>query len=145
MLQPTPGYVSTTRPATLARWLWCVAALIVAIIPPLNDAQWQAEFAGYQRIPEYQQLNRGMTLAGFKAIFFWEYIHRVLGRVIGLAFALPLIWFAVKRRDRLVDGQLGPVGAHRREPHPPRGPSDDCARDPLRDRVDRARSQRAVA
>ncbi len=123
MLQPTPGYVSTARPATLARWLWCVAALIVAmvvvggitrltesglsitqwkpisgIIPPLNDAQWQAEFAGYQRIPEYQQLNRGMTLAGFKAIFFWEYIHRVLGRVIGLAFALPLLWFVVKRR-----------------------------------------------
>ncbi|MBN8846711.1 MULTISPECIES: COX15/CtaA family protein [unclassified Sphingomonas] len=123
MLQPTPGYVSTARPATLARWLWCVAALIVAmvvvggitrltesglsitqwkpisgIIPPLNQAQWQAEFANYQKIPEYQQLNRGMTLAGFKAIYFWEYIHRVLGRLIGLAFALPLVWFAVRRR-----------------------------------------------
>jgi cytochrome c oxidase assembly protein subunit 15 len=123
MLQPTPGYVSTARPATLARWLRFVAALIVAmvvvggitrltesglsitqwkpisgIIPPLNEAQWQAEFANYQKIPEYQQINSGMTLAGFKAIYFWEYIHRVLGRVIGLAFALPLIWFAVKRR-----------------------------------------------
>ncbi|QKS00051.1 heme A synthase [Sphingomonas sp. CL5.1] len=123
MLHPTPGYVSTARPATLARWLWCVAALIVAmvvvggitrltesglsitqwkpisgVIPPLNQAQWQAEFANYQKIPEYQQLNRGMTLAGFKAIYFWEYIHRVLGRLIGLAFALPLVWFAVKRR-----------------------------------------------
>lgn len=123
MLQATPGYVSTARPAALARWLWCVAALIVAmvvvggitrltesglsitqwkpisgIIPPLNHAQWQAEFANYQKIPEYQQLNSHMTLAGFKAIFFWEYIHRVLGRIIGLAFALPLIWFAVKRR-----------------------------------------------
>ncbi|MFW2853536.1 COX15/CtaA family protein [Sphingomonas sp. TX0543] len=123
MLQPTPGYVSTARPAALARWLWCVAALIVAmvvvggitrltesglsitqwkpisgIIPPLNDAQWQAEFSNYQKIPEYQQLNKGMTIAGFKAIFFWEYIHRVLGRVIGLAFALPLIWFAFRRQ-----------------------------------------------
>ncbi len=71
---------------------------ISGIVPPLNDAQWQAEFANYQRIPEYQELNRGMTLAGFKAIFFWEYVHRLLGRVIGLAFALPLIWFAVRRR-----------------------------------------------
>ncbi len=123
MLQPSPGFSVTTRPAAIARWLHIVAALIVAmvvvggitrltesglsitqwkpisgVIPPLNEAQWQAEFANYQRIPEYQELNRGMTLAGFKAIFFWEYVHRLLGRVIGLAFALPLIWFAVTRR-----------------------------------------------
>lgn len=107
----------------MARWLYVVAALIVlmvavggitrltesglsitqwkpisGIIPPLNDAQWQAEFANYQRIPEYQQINHGMTLAGFKAIFFWEYVHRLLGRIIGLTFALPLLWFAVKRQ-----------------------------------------------
>lgn len=123
MLQASSGYSVSARPATIARWLYMVAALIVAmvivggitrltesglsitqwkpisgIVPPLNDAQWQAEFANYQRIPEYQELNRGMTLAGFKAIFFWEYVHRLLGRVIGLAFALPLIWFAVRRR-----------------------------------------------
>lgn len=123
MLQVTPGFSTTARPLAVARWLYAVAALIVAmvvvggitrltesglsitewkpisgIIPPLTTAQWQAEFANYQRIPEYQQLNRGMTLDGFKAIFFWEYLHRVLGRVIGLAFALPLIWFAVRRR-----------------------------------------------
>ena len=123
MLQPSPGFSVTRRPASLARWLYMVAALIVAmvivggitrltesglsitqwkpisgIIPPLNDAQWQAEFAGYRRIPEYQQLNRGMTLDGFKAIFFWEYLHRLLGRVIGLAFALPLVWFALRRQ-----------------------------------------------
>ncbi|UZK66128.1 COX15/CtaA family protein [Sphingomonas sp. M1-B02] len=67
-------------------------------IPPLNDAQWQAEFDNYKRIPEYTQLNQGMTLAGFKSIFFWEYLHRLLGRVIGLAFAVPLLWFAVKRQ-----------------------------------------------
>jgi len=123
MLQATPGYSTTARPLAIARWLYAVAVLIVAmvvvggitrltesglsitewkpisgIVPPLTDAQWQAEFANYQRIPEYQQLNRGMTLDGFKAIFFWEYLHRVLGRVIGMAFALPLIWFALRRR-----------------------------------------------
>ena len=114
---------STARPRALATWLYFVAALIVlmvviggitrltesglsitqwkpisGIIPPLDDAQWQAEFANYKRIPEYQQLNQGMTLAGFKAIFFWEYFHRLLGRLIGLAFAVPLIWFAVRRQ-----------------------------------------------
>ncbi|RYE01721.1 MAG: heme A synthase [Sphingomonadales bacterium] len=71
---------------------------ISGIIPPLTDAQWQAEFANYQKIPEYQQLNQGMTLAGFQAIFFWEYIHRLLGRLIGLAFAVPLFWFWFKHQ-----------------------------------------------
>jgi cytochrome c oxidase assembly protein subunit 15 len=123
MLQASPGFSVTARPRALARWLYAVAALIVAmvvvggitrltesglsitqwkpisgIVPPLTTAQWQAEFANYRRIPEYQQLNRGMTLAGFQAIFFWEYLHRLLGRVIGMAFALPLIWFAAKRQ-----------------------------------------------
>ena len=112
-----------SRPRALAIWLFAVAGLIVAMvivggitrltesglsitewkpisgaIPPLTDAAWQAEFANYKRIPEYTQINRGMTLAGFKHIFFWEYSHRLLGRLIGLAFALPLLWFAVKRR-----------------------------------------------
>ncbi len=123
MLQISPAFATTTRPMTVARWLFVVAALIVAmvvvggitrltesglsitqwkpisgIIPPLNDAQWQAEFARYRLIPEYAAFNRGMTLGGFKAIFFWEYAHRVLGRIIGVAFALPLLWFAVRRR-----------------------------------------------
>jgi cytochrome c oxidase assembly protein subunit 15 len=66
-------------------------------IPPLTQAQWEHAFALYRQIPEYQQINRGMTLAEFKNIFFWEYLHRLLGRVIGLAFALPLLWFAVRR------------------------------------------------
>jgi heme a synthase len=72
---------------------------ISGIIPPLNDAEWQAEFAAYQQIPEYQEINRvkGMGLAEFKQIYFWEYLHRVLGRLIGLAFAVPLLWFALKR------------------------------------------------
>lgn len=123
MLKPSPGFRVSARPLALARWLYAVAALIVlmvavggitrltesglsitqwkpltGIIPPLNDAQWQAEFANYQKIPEYQQINTGMTLSGFKAIFFWEYVHRLLGRVIGLAFALPLLWFAIRRQ-----------------------------------------------
>jgi cytochrome c oxidase assembly protein subunit 15 len=121
MLRP-PLDPPTARPAALVRWLYVVAALIVAMvvvggitrltesglsitewkpvtgtIPPLTEAQWAAEFAKYQQIPEYQQLNRGMTLVAFKGIFFWEYLHRLLGRVIGLAFALPLLWFWVKK------------------------------------------------
>jgi cytochrome c oxidase assembly protein subunit 15 len=121
MLQATPLPL-TARPRAIANWLLFVAAMIVAmvviggitrltesglsitewkpisgIIPPLTDAQWQAEFANYQRIPEYRQINRGMTLDGFKAIFFWEYLHRLWGRLIGLAYALPLLYFAVRR------------------------------------------------
>ncbi len=122
MLQPSAAFIKV-RPRAVAIWLYAVAAMIVGIvvvggitrltnsglsitewkpitgiIPPLNAAQWQAEFANYQRIPEYTQLNSGMTLDGFKAIFFWEYLHRVLARTIGLAFAVPLIWFAVRKR-----------------------------------------------
>lgn len=114
---------SPARLRAVAYWLFLVAALIVlmvviggitrltesglsitqwkpisGIVPPLNDADWQAEFTNYKRIPEYQQLNQGMTLAGFKAIFFWEYFHRLLGRLIGLAFAVPLVWFAIRRQ-----------------------------------------------
>mgnify|MGYP003916069445 CR=1 FL=1 len=123
MLQPSTAFLSPARPRAVATWLFIVAAMIVGIvvvggitrltnsglsitewkpltgiIPPLNPAQWQAEFANYQRIPEYQQLNRDMTLAGFKAIFFWEYLHRALARTIGMAFALPLVWFWVRKR-----------------------------------------------
>ncbi len=118
MLQPSPQFMTGARPLAIARWLWGVAALIVAMvvvggitrltesglsitewkpltgaIPPLTQAQWEHAFALYKRIPEYQAFNQGMTLTGFKAIFFWEYLHRLLGRVIGLAFALPLAWF----------------------------------------------------
>ncbi len=123
MLQPSAAFLSRARPRSVARWLFAVAGLIVAmvviggitrltesglsittwkpisgIVPPLTDADWQAEFANYRKIPEYAAFNQGMTLAGFKGIFFWEYLHRVLGRIIGLAFALPLLWFAVRRQ-----------------------------------------------
>ena len=123
MLQPSSAFSSTARPRAVAIWLFVVAALVVGIvvvggitrltdsglsitewkpltgaIPPLTDAQWQAEFANYRRIPQYAQYNRGMTLGGFQAIFFWEYLHRFLGRFIGMAFLLPAIWSAVRRR-----------------------------------------------
>ena len=65
---------------------------IHGVIPPLSDADWQDEFAKYQQIPEYQQLNQGMTLDAFKGIFWWEWAHRLLGRLIGVAVLAPLIF-----------------------------------------------------
>ncbi|HSJ77397.1 MAG TPA: COX15/CtaA family protein [Erythrobacter sp.] len=116
--------VSRTRPLALARWLEIVAALVVLIVlvggitrltesglsitewnvvsgilPPLTEAAWQAEFAKYQLTAEYRIESgpAGMDLAAFKFIFFWEWFHRILGRVIGLAFLLPMIVFALRR------------------------------------------------
>lgn len=72
---------------------------ITGALPPLTEAQWQAEFAAYQRIPQYTEVNgpAGMTLEGFKHIYFWEWFHRLIGRVIGLAYAIPLAWFWLRR------------------------------------------------
>jgi cytochrome c oxidase assembly protein subunit 15 len=70
---------------------------VSGVVPPLTEEAWQAEFDAYRATPEYQKINRGMSLADFKDIYFWEYVHRLLGRFIGLAFALPLLWFAWKR------------------------------------------------
>ncbi len=110
------------RPRAISNWLLWVAALVFLMvvvggitrltesglsmvrwepvsgaIPPLNAEQWQAEFAAYQASPQYQQINRGMTLEAFKDIYFWEYLHRLIGRLIGAAFALPLAWFAWRK------------------------------------------------
>ena len=71
---------------------------IIGAVPPLSDAEWQEAFAKYQRTPEYRQINTAMTLAEFKGIFWWEYAHRLLGRVIGVVFLVPLVWFAAQRR-----------------------------------------------
>jgi cytochrome c oxidase assembly protein subunit 15 len=71
---------------------------LVGILPPLGEAEWQRTFELYQATPEYQKINRGMTLAEFKGIFFWEYVHRVWGRLIGVVFAVPFLWFLVRRR-----------------------------------------------
>jgi cytochrome c oxidase assembly protein subunit 15 len=99
-------------------WLYAVAALVLVMVlvggatrltesglsitewrpvtgalPPLSEGQWQAEFQKYQAIPQYRELNRGMSLAEFKTIFWWEWAHRSLGRLIGVAFLLPFLWF----------------------------------------------------
>lgn len=71
---------------------------ISGVIPPLNDAAWQAEFDHYKQIPQYSVDNPNMTLAGFKAIFWPEWTHRLLGRVIGLVFFVPFIVFLFQRR-----------------------------------------------
>jgi len=71
---------------------------IVGTIPPLDEVQWQETFARYQQTPEYVQVNRGMTLDQFKGIFWWEYAHRLLGRLIGVVFFVPLAWFALRGR-----------------------------------------------
>ena len=113
---------ATSRPAAISTWLFLVALLVFAMvvvggitritesglsmvrwepisgtISPLNEAQWEAEFNHYRASPQYREVNRGMSLDQFKSIFFWEYVHRLLGRLIGLAFALPLLWFWWKR------------------------------------------------
>ncbi len=76
---------------------------IMGAIPPLNEVQWQDAFAKYQHIPQYTIENRGMTLEGFKGIFWWEWIHRFLGRLLGVAFFVPFVWFAatgaIRKRD----------------------------------------------
>jgi cytochrome c oxidase assembly protein subunit 15 len=110
------------RPLALSNWLFAVAGLILLMVvvggitrltesglsivhwqpisgtlPPIGEAAWKAEFNAYRQTPQYELLNHGMTLSEFKDIFFWEYVHRLLGRLIGLAFAIPLAWFAWRR------------------------------------------------
>ncbi len=112
------------RPEAIARWLLGMAAMVILMVvvggitrltesglsitewkpltgalPPLNEADWLREFDLYRQSPQfrYQSGPAGMDLAAFKFIFFWEWFHRLLGRLIGLAFALPLAWFWVRR------------------------------------------------
>src|SRR6266480_6995329 len=110
--QQTP-YISAVR-----WWLLAVAALIALMVlvggatrltesglsivewkpvagtlPPLNEAQWVQAFEGYKAIPQYRELNAGMSLAEFKTIFWWEWSHRLLGRAIGAVYLLPFLYF----------------------------------------------------
>jgi len=112
------------RPLAISNWLLAVAAMVFLMvvvggitrltesglsitewkpvtgaIPPLSHADWQHAFDLYKQTPEYLEINgpAGMTLSQFKFIFFWEWFHRLIGRLIGVVFALPLIWFAVRR------------------------------------------------
>jgi len=66
---------------------------ITGTLPPLTAAQWARAFEGYQAIPQYRELNAGMSLSEFKTIFWWEWSHRLLGRVIGVAYLVPFLWF----------------------------------------------------
>lgn len=116
------SFLRSDRSRAVAIWLFAVAALVTAmvviggatrltgsglsitewkpikgVIPPLNAAEWQAEFARYQQIPQYRLLNRGMSLGQFQSIFWWEWSHRLLGRLVGVVFFLPFLWFLVRR------------------------------------------------
>jgi heme a synthase len=80
---------------------------LTGALPPLSAEAWQREFALYRRIPEAQTVHAGITLAEFKRIYFWEYLHRLWGRLIGVVYAVPLLWFAWRRR--LPPGLLWPL------------------------------------
>ena len=83
---------------------------VTGALPPLSDAAWQAEFAKYQGTPQYELLNRGMGLAGFKAIYWWEWTHRLLGRLLGIVFLVPFLVFLRQRRiDRGIAVRLGVI------------------------------------
>jgi heme a synthase len=66
---------------------------VAGVLPPLTEAQWAQAFGGYKAIPQYRELNAGMSLAEFKTIFWWEWSHRLLGRAIGVVYLLPFLWF----------------------------------------------------
>jgi cytochrome c oxidase assembly protein subunit 15 len=70
---------------------------ILGVVPPTSEAAWQEAFAKYQKIPEYHLVNKGMSLAAFKAIYWWEWTHRLLGRLIGVVFFLPFVFFLWRR------------------------------------------------
>jgi heme a synthase len=119
--QPWWAEIPESRRRPIRWWLWSVAAMTFAvlvvggttrltlsglsivewrpftgIIPPLTHEQWVETFEMYRQYPEYQTWRQGMSLAEFKFIFFWEYLHRLLARMIGVVFAVPLIVFAVR-------------------------------------------------
>lgn len=72
--------------------------LLMGSIPPLNESEWNLAFEKYKQFPEYQMVNYHFTLEEFKPIFFWEYLHRVLGRLVGLVFIIPFTYFLVKKK-----------------------------------------------
>ena len=131
------GIISKNDQACLHRravrlWLYAVAALVLGMVlvggatrltesglsitqwqpvmgalPPMSEAQWQDEFHRYQQIPQYRELNRDMNLDEFKTIFWWEWSHRLIGRLIGVVFLLPLLWFLWRGwLDRGLRGRL---------------------------------------
>lgn len=83
---------------------------LIGVLPPLSPADWEALFAKYRETPEFRLVNFDMTLQGFKRIFWWEYIHRLLARAIGLVFFLPYLYFlAARRLDPALAWKLGGI------------------------------------
>lgn len=116
------SFLRSDRSKPVAIWLFVVAALVLGMVilggatrltdsglsitqwkpvtgavPPLSDADWQAAFASYKQIPQYAQLNAGMSLAEFQTIYWWEWSHRFLGRLLGVVFVVPFVVFAIRR------------------------------------------------
>jgi cytochrome c oxidase assembly protein subunit 15 len=116
------SFLREGRARPVAIWLFVVATMVFAMvvvggstrltnsglsitewkplsgtIPPLNTAQWRAEFDHYKQIPQYRIMNQGMSLDGFKFIYWWEWSHRLLGRLVGVAFAAPFLVFLWRR------------------------------------------------
>ena len=110
--------MSAYNPRAVSNWLFCCCGLVflmvvvgaitrltesglsivewrplIGAIPPLSDTEWQRVFDLYQQSPEFEKKNFWMEIDDFKRIFFWEWLHRLLGRLIGIAYALPLLWF----------------------------------------------------
>lgn len=129
------SFLRSDRSRAVAVWLLAVAVLVLGMVvlggstrltgsglsitqwkplsgalPPLNAADWQAEFDHYKTIPQYRLINAGMTLAQFKTIFWWEWSHRLLGRLVGVVFFVPFVWFAVRREiPRRLFWRLGAI------------------------------------
>ncbi|HWB46616.1 MAG TPA: COX15/CtaA family protein [Hyphomicrobiaceae bacterium] len=123
------------QPRAMRAWLLAVAALVFAMIvvggatrltgsglsitewqpimgaiPPLSEADWQEAFTKYKQIPQYEQINKGMTLGAFKTIYWWEWAHRFLGRFIGVVFLLPFLYFLATRQvTRALVGRLAGI------------------------------------
>jgi len=116
------SFLRSDRSQPVAIWLFAVAALVLAMvmvggatrltdsglsitqwkpvtgaIPPMSPEAWQGEFERYKQIPQYKLVNRGMELGQFKAIYWWEWSHRLLGRLLGIVFLVPFVWFAVRQ------------------------------------------------
>jgi len=116
------SFLRSDRSRPVAVWLFAVAALVLAMvvvggatrltgsglsitewrpvtgaIPPMGEERWQSEFAKYRQIPQYQQINKGMSLERFKTIYWWEWAHRLLGRLVGAAFAIPFVVFLIRK------------------------------------------------
>lgn len=114
--KPVTSGPTSHRPVAI--WLFCICALVVLMVvvggatrltdsglsitewkpvtgalPPLSDEAWQEELTKYQQTPEYERVNHGMSMSEFKAIYWWEWGHRLLGRLIGVAFFVPFMWF----------------------------------------------------